>query len=201
MTFIVEFLSHKIALVLLFAFVICPIGVIYGIAKKRTIISFLSFILLGLMLFNFFMGSRLTSSIINKNGALGTAIVTGTEGTGNYYNNVESIEYKVLLKTAENETLETSFQSQDPNFYPRPKEDISLPEVGMELKVKYLPDAPKHFIILLNEGDNYAKKLECDDVLSELNGAEQKMNFDKTNEIFKNEYERLQKAYTEKDCI
>lgn len=201
MTFIVELLSHKTALVLIFSFIVSPAFFIYGIFKKKPIYNFLALVLIGLAMLNMFLGSRVTNSIIDKNGVLGTAIITDMAGTGDYYNYEESIQYNVLIKTKEGKTMETSFDSADHNVYPTPAEGkFSYPDQGVEFSVKYLPDAPEHFIILLNEDSAFAKELGCEELLKQLNSAEQKMNFDQTNQEFKADYERLQKAYNEKEC-
>lgn len=201
MTLIVQILSYKITLVLLVSLIILPVGLILGGVKKNGNYTFWSIFLMLLAMLNVFFGSAITNRIINQQGVLGTGVVTHIEGINEIYNDRQVMRYDVLIKTKNDQTIETSFKSSDFNIYPRPENGFSYPQVGVEFTAKYLPKDPRQFIILLNEESDYVEQLECNDLLVEVGTAQQKMNFDKANQTFKENYEKLWKSYQDKNCL
>ncbi|WP_071059020.1 hypothetical protein [Pelistega sp. MC2] len=95
----------------------------------------------------FLFGSHITSPLINYAGTDALAKVISQEQTSTLRNNQRVFKLNVIYPKANGELQESSFRTDEFNFYPSYKSGI-YPKVGQEFKVKYLPSIPRYFVIL-----------------------------------------------------
>jgi hypothetical protein len=87
---------------------------------------------------------QLSAELIHWFGAEGQATVTGSFDTGISYNDRRVMGHNVLIKTADAQTTETSFDYDDFNVYP-PKNGVYYPQEGDAFNVSYIERFPAGF--------------------------------------------------------
>src|ERR1700754_3294422 len=112
-------------------FILVPLLSIATVQGGRGIWRPLVFIPLGVILgiSNVLVGPDLGAVLIHSFGARAEATVTGTYATGNSYNDRQVMGHNVLIKTADGQTIETSFEDDDFNVYP-PANGVYYPREG-----------------------------------------------------------------------
>jgi hypothetical protein len=148
---------------------------------------------------NFFLGSYINSKLIYLAGEQGAAEVVGSYNTSTRYNNHDVVGYKVLVKTKEGTTVQTSFEDDDFNVYPN-HNSVSYPQQGDRFNVRYLKHFPGSFIIIANDDSPWASGLQCGDWKTKLDEARSKFEFDKNNQKFKDAYISAIRDYINKRC-
>jgi hypothetical protein len=100
-----------------------PLGIIFGIA-------------------NLVAGPQLLAALIHRYGAEGQATVTGSFDAGNSYNDRRVMGHNVMIKTADAQTIETSFADDDFNVCP-PQNGVYYRQEGDVFNVSYIERLPR----------------------------------------------------------
>lgn len=120
--------------------------------------------------------------------------------TNNLHNEKPVIRYNVIYKTAAGQTIETYFESWDFNIYPS-SGSVRYPQPGETFRIAYLPSFPKVFIIM-TEADSESKRArDCGRLISELQIANGKRDFDPTDANFRKAAETAEKAVRDAGCL
>jgi hypothetical protein len=157
-----------------------PLGIIFGIA-------------------NLVAGPQLLAALIHRYGAEGQATVTGSFDAGNSYNDRRVMGHNVLIKTADAQTIETSFADDDFNVYP-PQNGVYYPQEGDVFNVSYIERFPQDFIIISNDDSPWAKSLSCHELNSALREADNKQQFAPDSADFRKAYEDAAQAARAAGC-
>lgn len=110
------------------------------------------------------------------------------------------MEYSVILETKDGEKIEATFRDDDFNLYPKPKQGYVYPAIGEKFSVRYLDNYPKAFTIRTNDNSEYAVRLKCDFLKSELVIARNKFQADSQNEKFKTKVTEIENLIKESGC-
>ncbi len=132
------------------------------------------FILLGVA--NLLFGTELNSLLIYRFGAAGRATITGSYATSTQYNNHNVRGHNVLIRTADGQVVETSFEDDDFNIYP-PHNRVTYPGQGDEFSVRYVQTWPKDFIIVADDDSPWAHGLRCAQLRRDVAEAGDKRGF------------------------
>jgi hypothetical protein len=126
--------------------------------------------------------------------------VVRVEGTSNLLNEQRVMRHHVIYRTAAGQNVETSFDTWDFNVYPSAN-SVSYPGRGETFGVLYLPSHPTAFLILTEDGSPYSKSRECGDILSELEAARIKFEFDPKDATYRREFEQATQKAVRAKCV
>ncbi|MHB8261534.1 MAG: hypothetical protein ACYDCN_12930 [Bacteroidia bacterium] len=215
LAYLLSFINHNglwmgIVLIVLASGLLVPILFIDGLAAG--LIEFFIGFTVGMVIL--FMGvgkNRSANKIINRHGEKGTAMIVSinptnmsiSDGSDLYYTPV--YRYKVLLRTAKNKTIETSFLDfkapiivNPPRGIP-PAVDLSvyeqLPAVNVEFPVKYLKRHPRMFVIPIDISSQQVQAQLCNPIKKKLMEAKAKLDFDPINPKYRKEVADLMEEY------
>ncbi|WP_422858305.1 hypothetical protein ACOKFD_12965 [Flagellimonas sp. S174] len=149
----------------------------------------------------FFFGTDYVNKQIYTYGKMGEGMMVDRENTGNLYNEQPIIRYEMLIKAENGEMVETSFESNDFNLYPKPDGSFNYPLNGETFNVRYLDKNPEAFVIVTDDNSRYSKQSKCEKMLRELKNSRNKRGFDIDNASFKENYRKAIANYLESDCI
>lgn len=158
-----------------------PLGIILGIS-------------------NVLVGPDLAAVLIHSFGVQSQATVTGTYATGNIYNDRQVMGHHVLIRTAEGQMVEASFEDDDFNVYP-PANGVTYPRDGDQFNVSHLARFPADFVIISNDNSPWAKSLRCHDLLSALRQADNKRQFAPESAPYRKAYEDAAQAARAAGCV
>ncbi|WP_223650119.1 hypothetical protein [Hymenobacter psoromatis] len=130
----------------------------------------LLFLLLGLGVLNLFFGPGLASRLVYGAGIVGTGEVVSTYATTTQVNYRNVMGYRVLLHTAQGQTLETTFNDMSFPAYPN-RWSSTYPGQGEKFGTRYLPDYPRDFVVLTNDDSPWAHGRQCAALLDSLHEA------------------------------
>jgi hypothetical protein len=147
-----------------------------------------------------FFGTEIATPIIHTYGEKGSATITGSYNTATVYNNHNVVGYHVLLKTADGKVVETSFEDDDFNIYP-PKNSVVYPGVGDHFTVYYLRSFPQDFVIVDNDDSPWAKDLRCGRLRNDVQEANAKYEFDRSNTGYRSNYIGLINKLLDEKCV
>ncbi len=150
--------------------------------------------------FNVFVGHTIAGNLINKFGETGNAVTVKIRQTNNQYNDYWIMEHSMVLETKEGSKYETTFEDSDFNIYPKPKQGYVYPHTGEKYSIKYLRSNPKAFVIISNDGSQYSKRIQCENLIETLNEALQKYKFDSLNSSYKDKYLKAREDYDNFGC-
>lgn len=125
--------------------------------------------------------------------------VVRVEQTMSSHNRQRVMRHYVIYRTAAGQNVETSFETWDFNVYPSAN-SVSYPGQGETFGVLYLPSYPTAFLILTDDDSSYSKSRECRDILTELEAARIKFEFDKTSVAYKAEFEEATQKAVKAQC-
>jgi hypothetical protein len=171
------------------------------IPKNRMGLKFLfAFFLPVIGVGNFIYGRDINANYVDSHGVTSQAVVTEINATNTTVNHVRELEYKTLIKTNDNNTVESYFNNNKDVFYP--KTDIwSPPSIGETFAVKYMPNDPENFIILTQDtNSNYSNKLICTEIQVRLSAAKAKYSLDNKNSEFKTAYKTVIQEILKAKC-
>lgn len=195
---VIYFLATSQFLVMGVSFTLLPFMIGLTIWKMRVMKYY--FIVPILAVINMIFGTSIAVHTVHAFGEKGTATITGTYGTSTVYNNHNVVGYHVLLKTADDNVVETSFEDDDFNIYP-PKNSVVYPDVGDHFSVYYLRRFPKDFIIVDNDDSPWASALRCRRLNKDMQEANAKYEFDRSSKRYRTTYiDAINKLLAEK-CI
>ncbi|WP_024509870.1 hypothetical protein [Bradyrhizobium sp. ARR65] len=157
-----------------------------GQARFRSLIPLPLGIALGIG--NLIFGPDVSAVLVHRFGTQGQATVTGSYDTGNSYNDRRVMGYKVLIKTADERTIQTSFEDDDFNVYP-PANGVYYPQPGDVFNVSYIESFPEDFIIISNDDSPWAHALRCFELMSAVHEADGKQRFAPKSAEFRKSYE------------
>ena len=160
-----------------------------GLAIVHAVLAFL----------NVFVGSQVASSLVYRAGVTGRGEVVSSYGTSTQVNNHDVVGYRVLLRTAQDQVIETSFEDDDFNVYP-PATSATYPGVGDTFTARYLPAYPHDFVILTNDNSPWAHQNTCAALLDSLHAARAKHEFALTNAPYKQAYRALIRRVIARQC-
>lgn len=150
--------------------------------------------------FNVFFGHTIAGNLIYRFGETGNAVTVNTRQTNNQYNDYWIMEHSIILETKEGQKYETTFEDADFNIYPTPEQGYDYPRIGEKYSIKYLRNDPKAFIIISDDGSQYAIRIHCENLMNILNEAYQKYKFDSLNSVYKNKYLKAKEDYDKFGC-
>ncbi len=153
----------------------------------------------GVGVVNLSCGTAIADALVYRFGAAGSAIVTGKYQTADVYNNQDVQGYNVLIGTADGKVVETGFETDDFNVYPS-RNATTYPDVGDVFTVRYLPNAPKTFVIVADDDSPWAQRLRCDALSQAVSDAANKMNFVPDNASYRDAYARAVGAARQAHC-
>nr|WP_299171255.1 hypothetical protein [uncultured Allomuricauda sp.] len=168
--------------------------------RKKKVLTKGSSLLLLLTLLIFIFGSEFANKLIYDHGQFGEGIVIEKEETGDMYNQEPVYRYETLIKTSNEETVQTSFDSDHFNLYPDSDNTNRYPEVGLSFTVKHLEGNPKVFIIVTDDDSSYGANLRCADLLKNLKATKSKLDFNPDHDAFKKQYREYNEAYLSSGC-
>ncbi|MBL0913712.1 MAG: hypothetical protein IBJ09_15205 [Bacteroidia bacterium] len=150
--------------------------------------------------FNIFFGSALSSKLIYRHGEKGMGKVVAVEQTNSRYNDQWIYAYSVLLRTADGNTVETSFRSDDFMMYPAPDEGYNYPAQGVEFEVRYVRSHPGAFVIVTDGESDYSRQQRCAKAILEVSTARSKYEFARENAEYKQRYAQSIQHYLDQAC-
>jgi hypothetical protein len=106
----------------------------------------------------------------------------------------------VLLRTADDKVVETSFEDDDFNIYP-PKNSVVYPGIGDHFTVYYLRRFPQDFVIVDNDDSPWATALRCGRLRNDVQEANAKYEFDRTNANYRADYITLINKLLAEKCV
>jgi hypothetical protein len=145
---VIYFLAASKFLSLFLAYLTLPIAIGLSVWKRRFAIFFAILPVLGFL--NAFFGTEIAADVLHGFGEKGSATITGSHDTSTIYNDHDVVGYHVLLSTADDKVVETSFEDDDFNIYP-PKNSVVYPGIGDHFSVYYLRSFPEDFVIVDND--------------------------------------------------
>lgn len=125
---------------------------------------------------NIIFGTEVNTLLIYQFGAAGRATITGSYPTSTQYNNHNVRGYNVLIRTADRQVVETSFEDDDFNVYP-PRNRVTYPDQGDEFSVRYVQSWPQEFIIIADDDSPWARGLQCGRLRRDVIQAATKRDF------------------------
>lgn len=168
-------------------------------ALGQTIRSYGFVFLLVATLLKAFFGHGLAVHLVHWVGQEAHGVVLDEYATATVYNNQRVYGSHVLLALANGRTVEESFRTDAFNVYP-PHNQTTYPTQGERFDARYLQHFPSAFIILQNEGGEFAQDLRCDEQQRALRAAEVKHQFAPENRAFTNELLNALQHYLDTHC-
>jgi hypothetical protein len=147
----------------------------------------------------FLFGTSIMTTLIYQYGVAGSAVVTGTYDTGSQYNNHDIFGHRVLIRTADQQVISTSFESDDFNVYP-PHNETIYPGKGDVFTVRYLSHFPSDFVIVADDGSPWATSLRCGHMRSVAENAQSQVNFAPDNLAYRKAFEDAVHAQRAAGC-
>jgi hypothetical protein len=144
-------------------------------------------------------GTSIMTTLIYQYGVAGSAVVTGTYDTGSQYNNHDIFGHRVLIRTADQQVISTSFESDDFNVYP-PRNETFYPGKGDVFTVRYLSHFPNDFVIVADDGSPWATSLRCGHLRSVAEDARSQVNFAPDNLAYRKALEDAVHAQQAAGC-
>jgi hypothetical protein len=163
----------------------------------------LSAAMVGILLFsivNVIRPHYIDGQLMNAFGERTEGKVVRVEATSNLLNKQRVMRHYVIFKTAAGQNVDTYFETWDFNIYPSAN-SVSYPGQGETFGVLYLPSHPTAFLILTEDGSPYSKSRECGDILSELEAARIKVEFDPKDATYKREFEQATQKAVKAKCL
>jgi hypothetical protein len=148
---------------------------------------------------NIIFGMMVATNAVHAHGVTGHATVTGSYDTGNLYNEQKVMGYHMLVNTADNRVMETSFEEDDFNVYP-PHNSVRYPGVGDHFNVQYLKAFPQDFIIVSDDDSPWAVHLRCSDLGDRMAQAAAKYDFAPETPAYRTDYIDASQAYLSGNC-
>lgn len=148
---------------------------------------------------NVLVGPDLAAVVIHSFGAQAQAVMTGTYATDNIFNGRQVMGHNVLIKTADGQNVEASFEDDDFNVYP-PANGVIYPQDGDRFNVSYLKGHPADFVIISDDDSPWAKRLRCDDLMSTVRQADKKRQFAPEATPYRKAYEDAVQAARAAGC-
>lgn len=148
---------------------------------------------------NVIAGPDLSALVIHRFGVQGEATVTGTYNTGSSYNDRQVMGHRVLIKTADGQTIETSFEDDDFNVYP-PANGVYYPGDSDIFNVSYIKSYPQDFIIISDDDSPWARGLRCFGLMSALHEAHNKQQFATNAQAYRKAFEDALRAAQAAGC-
>lgn len=142
----VIYVVHQITSNKFWVIVIALFLLLISFTRKKLIPVGILIVILAVL--NFLYGERLTNRMVYRHGENGNALITRVEQTNDMYNHRYVMEYTVILNTAGDTRVNTTFRSDDFNIYPPPKTGYSYPRPGIPFDIKYVETYPGIFIIV-----------------------------------------------------
>ena len=195
---VIYFLATSKFLALFLAFLTLPITIGLSVWNGRFAIFFSVIPVLGFL--NVFFGTDIAADVLHRFGERGSATITGSYDTSTVYNNHNVVGYHVLLRTTDGKVIETSFEDDDFNIYP-PKNSVIYPGIGDHFSVYYLRWFPQNFIIVDNDDSPWATELRCGKLRNDVQEANAKYEFDRSNANFRAHYIALINKLLAKKCV
>jgi hypothetical protein len=148
---------------------------------------------------NIFIGSGLAANILYRTGEKGTATITGSHDTGSRYNNRRVRAHNVLIKTSENNVVESYFEDDYFIVYPWANQ-VRYPGPNIAFTVHYLRSFPEDFVIVSDDDSPWASLLRCAKLKQRLNEAKAKYDFDPTSGPYRLAYVDSIHQYIDDKC-
>ncbi len=156
--------------------------------------------LIALLILNTLIGADLVNALIDRYGATGAAMVTGSFATSTQYNRHDVIGYRVLIGTVDHRVVEAQFRTDD--FNVRGLDDTSIyPGPGDVFTVRYLPGHPQDFIIRNDDESPWARKLACERLANWRSEAERRVHFAPGNVAMRNEFDHAIAVARQAGCL
>lgn len=203
-----DFIAHIVYQLMMHRFLVTgvsiPVVTILGVSllatgkRPRPIYLVFPAIFL-LVIFNTFQGPAISASLLYKVGVKGTAQIIGNYDTDIQYNNRNVQGHRVLIRTAENRTIETGFEDDDFNVYPS-SNGVYYPEVGDVFTVHYIKTYPKDFVIVSNDDSPWAAAQRCIGLQKKLREAKNKYDFDTSNPSYRSAYKSAIRSFIGGKC-
>jgi hypothetical protein len=175
-----------------------PISVINGWRFGRKSRIAMSAIVI-YMIANMFFGPTIATNVVHVFGATGRATVTDSYATSTVYNNHHVIGYHILIRTADERTIDTKFEDDDFNVYPH-HNAVTYPGVGDKFNVRYLSMFPKDFVIISNDDSPWAVGLRCSELRSRLRQANARYGFAPDTSSYRDDYVNAIQAVLNGNC-
>jgi hypothetical protein len=159
--------------------------------------------IVGILLFaiiNVIRPHAIDGELMNAYGKHTEGKVVRVEATSNLHNKQRVMRHYVIFKTEDGQNIDTYFETWDFNIYPAAN-SVSYPGRGETFGVLYLPSHPTAFLILTEDGSPYSKSRECGDILSELEAARIKFEFDPKDATYKREFEQATQKAVRAKCV
>lgn len=157
----------------LIVFIIFLSVVIAFLVKPEKRLTFMMVCAAIFMIVMFLVTMLLKSHIVvyltNQYGLVAQGQVVGQESLNRIYNEQRVHRYFVLYQTQEGEVINTFFDTDDFNVYPK-KNRVNYPSVNQRFTLKYLPSLPQYIIIMRDvEADKcQVVKLKLEEVYRKL---------------------------------
>jgi hypothetical protein len=148
---------------------------------------------------NVIFGPNLSVTLIHRYGVPGEATVTGTYATDISYNDRRVMGHKVLIRTSDGQTVESSFEDDDFNVYP-PANGVYYPQDGDRFNVSHLQQYPSDFVIISDDDSPWAHGLRCRGLMSAVREADAKRRFARDSAAYANAYDDAVKAAQTAGC-
>ncbi len=156
-------------------------------------------VLVAVLILNVLVGNDLAHALIDRYGATGAAMVTGSFATSTQYNRHDVIGYRVLIGTADGRVVEGQFRTDD--FNVRGLGDTSIyPGPGDVFTIRYLPRHPQDFIIRNDDESPWARKLACDRLADWHDETARRVRFAPANAAMRNEFAHAADAARQAGC-
>lgn len=128
-----------------------------------------AFFTIVMFLVTMLLKSHIVVYLTNKYGLVTQGQVVGHENLNRIYNEQRVHRYFVLYQTQEGEVINTFFDTDDFNVYPK-KNRVNYPSLNQRFTLKYLPSLPQYIIIMRDvEADKcQVTKLKLEEVYRKL---------------------------------
>jgi hypothetical protein len=113
-------------------------------------------------IFNVFAGHMLNAAFLNAFGTVGSAVIVHSEETNSTLNDQYIWAYDAVLKTADGQDVETSFDTMSASIYPI-RNAILIPPEGETFVAKYIPGFERNIAIMSDLSDYGKRRLINED--------------------------------------
>jgi hypothetical protein len=167
------------------------LGGIISIFFPKRAVSIFVILFLG-YLANIFMGHFVTNYLLERFGDKGEGMVVAIDNTSSTYNDQPVMKYEVMLKSDNQKPVSTYFLSSDFNIvHQKSWNEYVYPSTGIRFNVYYLKGYPRAFVIIADDGSDYAKGLESDQDLEEISRLQNQLKMDPDNDDIRNKLNNL----------
>jgi len=148
--------QHSLLTMPLYPLTLFAIG--WGLASLTGARAWLSLGVVGLVLgvASPFFASAANAAFLNAAGTTGSAVIVHAEETSSTLNDSPIWYYEAVVRTADGQDVETSFDTMSASIYPW-RNEILIPPEGERFAVKYVPGYPRNIAILIDQSP-YGRK-------------------------------------------